>query len=318
MDLILGSLLGFFAICGVALGATMATKYAALKARVHDSDALASRQMDVEALRCEVEKRKAIEVELRSAKEAAERASHSKSQFLANMSHELRTPLNAIIGFADLIAKELSGPVGTPIYKQYAGDIAAGGTQLFEILTNILDMARIEAGKGGVSDSEFSIAETIASAVRMCAGDQIAGKTVEIGCDDPAPCLRADERMIRQALVGLISNALKFSDTGGRVLVRVLVSADGGLDLYVSDSGAGIPADKHDLILEPFTQIQDVFTRRTGGLGLGLPLAKALVELHGGDLAIEQNGGQGTRVRLHLPYTRVIKTLSNAQLRAAS
>ena len=297
-------LLGLVSLGSLAFSAAMTASYVALKRRVA---ALPARHGDIEALSREVEKRKIIEDELRAAKDVAERASQAKTHFLANMSHELRTPLNAIIGFAEVIAGELSGPVGAPVYKEYAGDIAASGRQLFEILSNILDMARIEAGKAGVSESEFPIRQTMQSAIRMCAAEQISGKTVEIICDSPSPRVRADERMIRQALVGLISNALKFSAPGGRVVATARPAADGGLNLCVSDTGAGIPADKLGQVLEPFSQLEDAYARRTGGLGLGLPLAKALAELHGGELVIE-TAARGTSARIYLPAPRVVAT----------
>jgi two-component system, cell cycle sensor histidine kinase PleC len=254
-------------------------------------------------LRAECEGRAQVEAELRAAKEAAERASHAKSQFLANMSHELRTPLNAIIGFADIIARELSGPVGTPVYKEYARDIASSGKQLFDILSNILDMARIEAGRAGISRSEFSLAETLASAVGTCTSDA-TNSSVSVVCDKTLQ-LRADERLIRQACVSLISNALKFSDAG-RVWIRAQVNAAGGVDIRVQDSGAGIPEDKRDLVVEPFNQPQNVLTRRVGGLGLGLPLAKALIELHGGALSISESTAQSSFVCIQLPATCVV------------
>jgi two-component system, cell cycle sensor histidine kinase PleC len=308
--MILVGLLGLLSIGSLALAGTLVVKHAALM-RAHNQRE-ADRQAHIEALDHEVEKRKAIVDELRTAKEAAERASRSKSQFLANMSHELRTPLNAIIGFAELIAGEVSGPVGTPIYKQYAEDIVGGGKQLFDILTNILDMARIEAGKAGVSESEFQIGDAMQSAVRLCAMAHRPDKSIQIICDDPSPVVRADERMIRQALVGLISNALKFTEPGGQVIVTAHASAEEGLDLWVTDAGPGIPADKLGQIMEPFSQIEDVYTKRAGGLGLGLPLARALAELHGGDLSIESDSVRGTRVCLHLPPPRVVLALGQS------
>jgi signal transduction histidine kinase len=289
------------AVGALLLAAGFAARYWKLKkqiekAQLHDAT-------DVGALTAEIEKRKAAELELRAAKDDVERASYAKSQFLANMSHELRTPLNAIIGFAEVIAGEVSGPVGTPIYKEYASEIAAGGKQLFEILSNILDMARIEAGKAGISESEFSLVDAIDFAVRSCGGRR-ESKSIDVLCD-AALRLRADERMIRQALSGLISNALKFSPAGGRVLVRAEI-AHGALDICVQDNGSGIPFDKHEHVLEPFNQLHDVLTRRTGGLGLGLPLANALVTLHGGSLSF-QRAGEGTLVRVRLPLTRLVE-----------
>jgi signal transduction histidine kinase/tetratricopeptide (TPR) repeat protein len=266
-------------------------------------------QDTVNDLHDENERRRATETRLREAKDEAEHANRAKSQFLANMSHELRTPLNAINGFAQIMSQELLGAIGTPAYKQYAKDILSSGNHLFAILSDILDMARIDAGKVKLNETEFAIKDTIDDALRMFQEDvREAGKVLTFaGCSETI-VLRADERLIRQILINLVSNAVKYTRDNGKVDVRVEVRAGAGLDLIVADNGIGIPTDKFDLIMEPFGQVEDAFSRSRGGIGLGLPLVRSLAELHGGSFTLESDIGRGTTARIRLPADRVVST----------
>ncbi|MFZ1990672.1 MAG: ATP-binding protein, partial [Alphaproteobacteria bacterium] len=257
----------------------------------------------------EIVRRKETESELRIAKNEAERASHSKTQFLANMSHELRTPLNAIIGFAEMMFQEMLGSIGTPTYKTYAKDIMDSGQHLLAILNDILDMARIDAGRAELTESEVDLGSTISHVLRMFQEPtRTGGKVIQFREPDIPVSLFADERLIRQILINLVSNAVKFTGAEGRVEIRLEWPKDGGVDLVVADNGVGIPADKIAHVMERFGQVENALSRTRGGIGLGLPIVKALAELHGGTLAIESAQGKGTVVRVHLPEDRVLKS----------
>jgi signal transduction histidine kinase/tetratricopeptide (TPR) repeat protein len=262
-------------------------------------------QHTVDDLNAEIEHRHATETRLRDAKNEAEQANRAKSQFLANMSHELRTPLNAINGFAEIMSQELLGPVGTPAYKQYAKDILASGNHLFAILSDLLDMARIDAGKIKLNETEFGVDAALEDCMRMFREDvRKVGKTLDYKGCDPRLVAYADERLIRQIMINLVSNAIKYTYDNGHIEVRV-EAGDNGLDLIVADNGIGIPRDKFQLIMEPFGQVEDAFSRSRGGIGLGLPLVKSLAELHGGAFVIESEIGHGTTTRIHLPADRL-------------
>jgi signal transduction histidine kinase len=227
------------------------------------------------------------------------------------MSHELRTPLNAINGFAQIMSQEILGSIGTPAYKQYANDILASGNHLFAILSDILDMARIDAGKVKLNETEFNLCGTIDDALRMFREDvRQAGKTLAFAGCAGAVVVRADERLMRQILINLVSNAVKYTDEGGKIEVGIEGGPGAGLDLIVSDNGIGIPKEKFALIMEPFGQVEDAFARSRGGIGLGLPLVKSLAQIHGATLTIESEPGRGTVARVHLPAERVLSAPS--------
>ncbi len=243
--------------------------------------------------------------EIEAARQEAVAASRSKSQFLANMSHELRTPLNAIIGFAEIIRGELYGPVGVARYVDYAGDIHASGQHLLSIINDILDMAKIEAGRMELREGWLRPADAVASAIRIVAEQARLGSIrLMVEMDPATPRLLADERALRQMLLNLLSNAIKFTPAGGRVSVGVHLHRSGAIQFTVADTGIGMSADEVELALHPFGQVDSELSRRHDGTGLGLTLVKSLIELHGGTLDIESIRGRGTVVMLSFPRHR--------------
>ncbi|HEX9462869.1 MAG TPA: ATP-binding protein [Alphaproteobacteria bacterium] len=244
---------------------------------------------------------------LREAKGAAESANRSKSEFLANMSHELRTPLNAIIGFAEIIAKEMFGPLNIRQYKEYAGDITVSGGNLLEIINDILDMSKIEAGRLDLREEGVEIAGIVTACQRLIAA-RARDADVDVVCQIPAnlPQLRADELRIKQILLNLLTNAVKFTPPSGRVTVSAFLLPEGHFELAVADTGIGMSGEQIELALQPFRQIDNSLARKSQGTGLGLPLVKAFTELHGGRLRIHSVPGEGTTVAVVLPASRVL------------
>ena len=247
-------------------------------------------------------------IELERARDAAERANRSKSQFLATVSHELRTPLNAIIGFSDLIMSEVFGPVAPARYGEYMVDIHTSGVLLLSLISDILDMAKIEAGKFNLHEERLNLEMPIESSIRLVRERALHAKvTVKVELEPNLPGFLGDERAIRQILLNLLSNSIKFTPKGGSVTVRAASVADGHLELSVADTGIGIASEHIKLVLEPFGQVTSAFTRNHDGTGLGLPLVKALAELHGAHFDIESRLGRGTTVRLTFPASRVVR-----------
>jgi PAS domain S-box-containing protein len=240
------------------------------------------------------------------AKEAAELASRAKSTFLANMSHELRTPLNAVIGFAELIGLQVNGPVGHDRYLEYARDIRVSGEHLLTLINDILDLSRIEAGAVELNEDDIVCAELIDSCVRLIGGQAArAGLGLEVAPAGDLPAIRGDRRRLRQVLINLLSNAVKFTPKGGRIRLWAERRPDGGLALCVSDTGIGMSADGIVEALTPFKQLDNCLARRYEGAGLGLPLSKNLIELHGGRLELASEVGRGTTAGCWLPPERV-------------
>jgi PAS domain S-box-containing protein len=253
--------------------------------------------------------RKQMEISLRLAKEQADAANYAKSAFLANMSHELRTPLNAIIGFSEMMMKETFGPLANPKYQEYLGDIHVSARHLLEIINEVLDMSKIEAGKLELDEQNMDMTEAIESVMRMMASRAFSGSIKMETCISPGlPALFADPRLIRQILINIVSNSVKFTKPGGRIDVIAETNADGDMVIRVEDTGIGIPKDKIKQALEPFGQIHDSAhaAKEIQGTGLGLPLAKAMIELHGGHLGIDSDTDQGTRVAIYFPSHRVV------------
>ena len=249
--------------------------------------------------------RKQMETNLRLAKEQADTANHAKSTFLANMSHELRTPLNAIIGFSEMIMKETFGPVQNARYVEYLGDIHTSARHLLEIINEVLDMSKIEAGRVELDEEAFNVEHLIEAVSRMMASRAFsAGLKLAEDVAPGLPSLFADPRLIRQILINLVGNAVKYSNEGGLVTIAASLASSGALHLIVEDNGVGIPKDRIKDALEPFGQVSKPADNR-GGTGLGLPLAKAMAELHGGTLALESDAGQGTKVTVELPAERL-------------
>jgi two-component system cell cycle sensor histidine kinase PleC len=232
----------------------------------------------------------------------AVRANATKTNFLANMSHELRTPLNAILGFSEVIATEAFGPDAREHYRDYANDILASGTHLLSLINDLLDVAKIEAGKLEL-DRHWTDAASLADSCVRVNQDRAEAKGVSLSTafDGRVSKIYVDERAFRQIALNLVSNAIKFTDEGGGVLVQ-LKPTPGGCELAVKDTGCGIPASQIDRVFEPFEQVDNRYTRANGGTGLGLTLVRALAELHGGSCSLESEEGRGTTVRVRLPF----------------
>ncbi len=259
----------------------------------------------VRAIRYAIE-RKRIEVLLVQAMQQAEIANRAKSEFLSTMSHELRTPLNAIIGFAELMKLEAMGPIGHDSYREYASDICLSGSHLLTLINDILDLGRIEAGKAEVHDEALHLAELFEATARIVRERAMtAGLNLVIANAARLPALRADRRKMLQILVNLLSNAIKFTPEGGRIEVAAALDPSGDLLIRVADTGIGIAAKDIEKALTPFGQIDSSLSRKHAGTGLGLPLTKNLVELHGGRLDLESTPGEGTAVTVRLPAERV-------------
>ena len=255
----------------------------------------------------DISDRQTAQETLRQAKEQAELADRSKSQFLANMSHELRTPLNAIIGFSEIMTDKLFGALGDPRYEEYARDIRESGRHLLTLINDILDLSKIEAGQAILREEQVALAEIVDVCVRLV-GDraQRGGLALEIADFEDFPPLWADRIKLKQILLNLLSNAIKFTPGGGTVGVSAQRLPDGGLGVRVSDTGIGMRAEDIPAALQPFRQVESSLSRKHEGTGLGLPLTKAIVEMHGGTLQIDSVPGKGTGVIFTLPAERVI------------
>jgi len=244
---------------------------------------------------------KALAREAHEERQRAEEASRAKSTFLANMSHELRTPLNAVIGFSEIMSKELFGPLANPQYKQYSSDIYDSGNHLLDLINDILDMAKIEAGKLTLAPRPLDPTVAIDQAVRLTKRKaEEKGLSIVVDAEEIGE-IEADHRAIKQILLNLLSNAVKFTDQGA-----IMVHGRGtpaGITLRVVDTGCGIPPEHLPRLARPFEQVEQELTRTNAGTGLGLALTKSLVEMHGGKLAIQSEVGRGTIVTVTLPRT---------------
>ncbi|MBI3707074.1 MAG: PAS-domain containing protein [Proteobacteria bacterium] len=242
-----------------------------------------------------------------SAKTQAETANRAKSEFLANMSHELRTPLNAIIGFSEVIKDGVLGPIGSPKYLQYAGDIHQSGQHLLSIINDILDMSKIEAGRYELQEGTIDLAEVVASCLIMVSGRaRDGGIRLESRVAELAVRLHGDHRAVKQVVLNLLSNAVKFTRSDGTVAVDLHLGSSGALALSVADTGIGIAEADLARVFEPFQQVDSSYHRVHDGIGLGLSISKRLMELHGGGLQIESEVDRGTTVTIRFPASRVL------------
>ncbi len=236
----------------------------------------------------------------------AEDANRAKSTFLANMSHELRTPLNAIIGFSEMMQREALGPVGSTRYRAYADDINRSGMHLLELVNDLLDLSKIEAGRMELVEDLVDVHALIADCVALVREAAArAGVELAVEPEQPLPLVYADERKLRQILINLLGNAIKFTGAGGRIEVAGSVDASGGFRLCVRDTGVGIAPEDIAKVLEPFGQARNSLESNQPGTGLGLPLSRKLAELHRGTLEISSEPGSGTTVTLSLPADRL-------------
>jgi two-component system cell cycle sensor histidine kinase PleC len=231
----------------------------------------------------------------------AEGANQAKSEFLANMSHELRTPLNAINGFSEIMLAEMFGPLGDGRYKVYAQDILNSGQHLLALINDILDMSKIEAGKMALSFEQVTVEDLAEEAGRLVRNRaEAAGLTLTLELP-PLPEIEADYRAVKQILLNLLSNAVKFTPRGGRVWISAERVEGDIVRIAVHDTGIGIAAEDLARLARPFEQIESQQAKTQQGTGLGLALSKALVEMHGGSLALESAPGQGTVASFSLP-----------------
>jgi two-component system, cell cycle sensor histidine kinase PleC len=233
-------------------------------------------------------------------KTRAEAANRSKSEFLANMSHELRTPLNAIIGFSEVMEQQIFGPITTPKYVDYARDIHRSGQYLLDVINDILDMSKIEAGRIKLEVARFDLVAMIEDALRMIAPRALEGG-VKIARAVPASLdITADRRALKQVLINILANGVKFTPEGGQVRVAVR-GLSGATEIAISDTGIGIEASELPKLGRPFEQVENQFTKTRSGSGLGLAISKSLVELHDGTIEIDSEPGRGTTVTILIP-----------------
>jgi len=241
-----------------------------------------------------------------AARQQAEAANQAKSAFLARVSHELSTPLNAVLGFSELLGSEWLGPLGNPRYREFANDIHTSGKHLLSLIDDILDLSRIEAGRIELREEDIAVAELVDAVGRVLRQRaEAGGLDFSTAVPDGLPPVRGDPRALKQVLLNLLSNAIQFTPSGGRVGCSARRSPDGGLCLEVVDSGIGIATSDIAKALEPFGQIDSALARRHRGAGLGLPISRALVELHGGRLDLASEIGKGTTASIRLPPERL-------------
>lgn len=262
----------------------------------------------IDLLESSVKEMQQAKQEILSAKEEAELANRAKSEFMANMSHELRTPLIAILGFSEIIKKESYGPVGSPQYRDFINDIYDSGKHLLALINDLLDFSNIEARGHELNEEQIDVFKAIRSCVKIVKERaQKAEVKVVFEAPDGLPTLFADRQNVKQILINLLSNAVKFTPSGGTITIRTWSRAESGLVIQVDDTGIGIALEDVPKALSPFGQIDGKLNRKHKGTGLGLPLAKSLVELHGGSLDLQSQVGIGTTVTVRFPPERIVQ-----------
>ncbi|MBI1212192.1 MAG: PAS domain-containing protein [Alphaproteobacteria bacterium] len=266
----------------------------------------------------DIDERKRQEIELAEARRAADYANRTKTEFLANMSHELRTPMNAILGFAGLIEQQAFGPISER-YLEYVGHIRGSGEHLLDLINDVLDLSKLEAGKLELRESEVDVVSIIDDCLTLLRERAHTGRVRLDTVRPPAdlPLLRADARAVKQLLLNLLSNAIKFTPEGGKVTVRAWRQEDGDVFLAVADTGIGMAPGDVEKALSPFGQIDSALARKHEGTGLGLPICRSLMELHGGELTVESELGKGTTMTARFPSARAIDTMRTSQALSA-
>ena len=245
---------------------------------------------------------------LQKALRVAEFASQSKSDFLANMSHELRTPLNAILGFSSAMEHEAFGPINNPTYREYATRIYKSGDHLLSLINDILDLSKIEANKQILKSEWLDIDVVLMDVMQIVSGyPDYDRRVISISKHKALPQLLADAKMVRQVLLNVLSNAIKFTKDGGKIKISFKISPDEDFIIRINDNGIGIPADKIEMVVKPFVQVENIMTRSHKGSGLGLALVEKIMNLHGGKMDISSAVGRGTTIVLTFPSMRVEK-----------
>lgn len=265
----------------------------------------------------DITKRIQAEDAIKHAKEEAEHTSRIKSEFLANMSHELRTPLNAIIGFSQLLDDEFAGSAENAELASYSGHINSAGKHLLALINDILDISKVEAGDSALQEENLDVANIIEACLTMTKNRARSGDlSVSVDIEEGMPLLRADERRLKQIVINLLTNAIKFTQPGGAITVKSWHNTDSGFVLQVIDTGIGIALEDIPKALARFQQIDGALNRDQEGTGLGLPLSKTLVEMHGGSLDLQSQVGVGTTVTVRLPSERAAEIAADDAIEA--
>ena len=307
LSFVLRGTLGDYILAALAVAAEC--YFALLAHRLHSTTlATLEARAEKDALIGELEQAKAISDE---ARHRAEAANVSKSRFLAQMSHELRTPLNAILGFSEVMKSEIFGPHEVAAYKDYSADIHNSGVHLLNLINEILDLSRIEAGRYELNEEPFSLVHVVADChhlLKLRASSR--GITIHEVFEDEMPKLWGDERATRQIVLNLLSNAIKFTPQGGEIWLKAGWTASGGQYLSVKDTGSGIPEDEIPIVLASFGQGSNSIKSAEQGAGLGLPIAKSLIDMHGGTFTLKSKLRIGTEVIITFPPERVMAALA--------